>query len=340
MATMSDWSSNSMPAQAMRWEAIGISPALGRLAASAGFGTTPTKIQAKAIPCALSDNDIVVQAPNTMERLGCFILPAITYLAAPQFPNVANAIQILVVAATVEQASQAQRLFTAMGARASISVTSGVDLTAELANLQTRPPQVLIGTPQRLLDLLALRSLTMHALRMVVIDDADSLVARNLSDFTLSLVRLLPPSAYPTGRQTVIAASSVPHEVLAFASSLGMREPVRVLVRRETAAAGGDVAPSVRGIRHFCAFAAFICRESGPDSGTVLWIAMASKMVAPKQSLAWKMEAIADLCEDANHPHMVVYCASISCAALGAARLLTSHRQHARHGRSGHFQAR
>jgi superfamily II DNA/RNA helicase len=249
--TMSEWSAGTIPATtAMRWEAIGLSPALARGATSCGFGATPSKIQAKTIPTIFQDQDIVVQAASAQDRLGSYILPALTYLSAPVFAAAANAIQCLVITSTVEQASQAQRLFTALGARASLSVNaSGIDLTAELANLQTRPPQVLIGTPERLLDLLALRSLAMHALRFLVIDEADNLVARGLADYVLSLVRLLPPSAFNGGRQTAIFASSVPQEVLTFASSLHLREPVRVLVRRETAAAGGDIAPSVRGIR-------------------------------------------------------------------------------------------
>lgn len=273
----------------------------------------PTKIQSKAIPCVLRDQDIVAQAPSIQERIQSYILPALqlilsssstdspstpslsSSLPASSAPTSSKGIQILIVTATVDQAAQAQRLSVGLGGplgiRTSLCVgASGQDLTTTIADLTASPPHVLVGTPQRLLDLFAPRTLSTAHVRLLVIDECDQLIARNLSEFVAQLVRLLPPSAGVApgspvvarspmlgngggggglpgafdsprfdgvvssvgggggGRQTAILSCTVPQDVLNFASSLVLREPVRVLVRRE----GGDsTSPTVRNLKQY-----------------------------------------------------------------------------------------
>ena len=223
-------------------------------------------------------------------------------------------IQILIITATVDQAAQAQRLSVGLGGslgiRTSLCVGQG-DLQQDLQTFLKSPPHVLVGTPQRLLDLFSMRTLPVGDIRLLVVDECDQLIARNLADFVTSLTRLLPssgasstvhppvspslsrspmlggsgpgmqlPGAFdttprfndsprfpstssgssaltavppigappPEGRQTIIFSCTVPQDVLNFAASLQLREPVRVLVRRE---GGESSSPSVRGLRQF-----------------------------------------------------------------------------------------
>lgn len=150
-----------------------------------------------------------------------------------------------------------------------------------------------MGTPQRLLDLFATRTLSTVDIRLLVIDECDQLIARNLSEHVVNLVRLLPasgggngnapsspilsrspmlggpgglPGAFGSndlvnsprvgstvdsnGRQTAIFSCTVPQDVLNFASSLQLKEPVRVLVRRE-GGGGESSVPSVRGLKQY-----------------------------------------------------------------------------------------
>lgn len=261
----------------------------------------PTKIQAKAIPCVLRNQDIVAQAPSIQERIQSYAVPALQLIlssvassASPSTTTMTEGIQIIIITATVDQAAQAQRLSVGLGGplgiRTSLAVgAANQDLTSEIAALASSPPHVLVGTPQRLLDLFSSPALHANEVKLLVIDECDQLIARNLSDFVAQLVRLLPPStstststtsttpnpnspiiarspllgsgvsafeASPSlstpvqqsGRQTAILSCTVPQDVLNFASSLVLREPVRVLVRRE----GGDsTSPTVRGLKQY-----------------------------------------------------------------------------------------
>ena len=164
----------------------------------------PTKIQSKAIPCVLRTQDIVAQAPSIQERIQSYIVPAIQMICSAAAQATAEGgssapkgVQILVVTATVDQAAQAQRLSVGLGGslgiRTSLCVGQG-DLQQDLATFLKAPPHVLVGTPQRLLDLFAMRTLPVTDIRLLVIDECDQLIARNLSDYVANLVRLLPPS--------------------------------------------------------------------------------------------------------------------------------------------------
>ncbi|KDE09219.1 hypothetical protein MVLG_00541 [Microbotryum lychnidis-dioicae p1A1 Lamole] len=290
-----------------KWDALGVGNELFRAIAKYGLGP-PTKIQAKAIPCVLRSQDIVAQAPAIQERIQCYVIPALQLLhslSGSAGVSPAPSVQVIIITATVDQAAQAQRLAVGLGATLGIRTSLYVgqptgDLTKEALEWQNAPTQVIVGTPQRLHDLLATRLIPLHDLRLLIIDECDQLIARNLSEHVTNVVRFLPPPLTSNGansankssgggppspvmarspllgpspaglsslphafssnpsaaspwshpptsptpstgvdRQTAIYSCTVPQDVLNFASSLQLREPVRVLVRRE-GAGGGD----------------------------------------------------------------------------------------------------
>ncbi|KAK4702923.1 hypothetical protein P7C70_g3297, partial [Phenoliferia sp. Uapishka_3] len=359
-----------------KWEALGVGSELFRTIAKYGLGP-PTKIQTKAIPCALRYQDIVSQAPSIQERIQSYVVPALQMIcsAAAQTAleggSTANkGIQVLIVTATVDQAAQAQRLSVGLGGslgiRTSLCVGQG-DLQQELATFIKSPPHVLVGTPQRLLDLFSVGRLPVGDIRLLVVDECDQLIARNLADFVTNLTRLLPPSGTgtavnpplspnisrspmlggsgpgmqlpgafdttprfndsprfpstssgssgltsatggslgpflaPDGRQTIIFSCTVPQDVLNFASSLQLREPVRVLVRRE---GGESSSPSVRGIRQFYVYIAMGSSTKSKGIG-----ALGRREASTARE--WKLEALADLCEEQTLETCVIFCSSV-----------------------------
>jgi superfamily II DNA/RNA helicase len=107
-----------------------------------------------------------------------------------------HGVQALVLTATIDQAGQAQRmclgLGQALGITSSLVVGHG-DISQEAAAFAQNPPHVLVGTPQKLLDLLSQRTVPVDKLSLLVIDEMDQLIARNLSEYVNSLAKLLPP---------------------------------------------------------------------------------------------------------------------------------------------------
>ncbi|GAA5863208.1 hypothetical protein JCM3774_000811 [Rhodotorula dairenensis] len=368
-------SSNPPGSLGSKWEMLGVGNELFRAVAKFGLGP-PTKIQGKAIPSVLRGQDVVAQAPAIQERIQCYVIPALqiiythaslaAQLAAtdgsqPPSPGV----QVVIITATVDQAAQAQRLSVglggALGIRTSLCTGSSHDLQSEVQNLLKAPPHILVGTPQKLVDLFSMRVLPTASIRLLAVDECDQLIARNLSEHVIALSRLLPAtvtvpvasqvasspiigrSGLPHGfdspfsapmsrfgstggptssqgvppamqsagpptlttidRQMAIFSCTVPQDVLGFATSLQLKEPVKVLVRRENT--DGGASPSMRGLKQYYMYLAV---ASNP----------ASKSKAPgagrreaSTSREWKLEALADLCEDHTFEHAVVFATSI-----------------------------
>ncbi|KAH8929465.1 P-loop containing nucleoside triphosphate hydrolase protein [Atractiella rhizophila] len=281
-----------------KWEALGLDATVVKSLVRYGIGP-PSKIQQKSIPALLKQNDIVAQAAAISERIQSYIIPSIhmvLHSASFNLPRPGN-IQILMITCTIDEASQCHRLAVGLGAglgiRASISVGNG-DLNQELQTIQGNMPHILIGTPARILDIVSTRILNMNELRLVVLDEGDQLVARNLTDLVTGIFKHIPQNME---RQTAIYSCTIPQEVLTFASSsLNLREPVRVLVRREQSDSGS---PSMRGLKQYYLYIAV-----GSNATTKLGNVNLS-------AREWKLEALIDLCEDYDFTQAVIYCASV-----------------------------
>ena len=105
-------------------------------------------------------------------------------------------VQALILTATIDQAGQAHRMCLGLGQTLGISsslVVGHGDVSSDLAAISATPPHVLVGTPQKILDLLSIRAVPVEKLSLLVIDEMDQLIARNLSDYVNNVARLLPP---------------------------------------------------------------------------------------------------------------------------------------------------
>jgi translation initiation factor 4A len=204
-----------------------------------------------------------------------------------------------------------------VGVRSALGVGTGGDVVQELRLLQQNIPHILCGTPQKLHSLFtAPGGLYGGEVRLLVLDEVDQLIARNLHDFVYTIVRLFPaPRGRPLGspavgsstfspfenssggpgpggpgapgqnrfsrmaspipppdtpggqieRQTALFSNTVPQDVLNLANAIQLREPVRVLVRRDGGATHPDTSTHSRGLRQFYLYLAFTAGGARPD---------------------------------------------------------------------------
>lgn len=266
-----------------KWEHLNLHTDLLRSILKYGLGP-PNKIQQRALPFLLRGSDIIAQAPPTQERIASYVIPALQLVLnvlrgeaiLPSTMGVRGPIA-LIISTTVDQATQAQRmalgLGSALGIRVHIAAVTSSDVAQDASALIQTQPQIVVGTPQKMMDLfnfLANKTrgaISLADIRMVVLDEVDQLIARNLADHVSTLLRILPTprvvqyssqgglspglpasgggsgasaldqnsnvNVSTTDRQTAIFSNTVPQDVLNFAQSIHLRESVRVLVRRE-----------------------------------------------------------------------------------------------------------
>lgn len=184
---------------ASKWEVLGIGKEVFNAIAKYGLGP-PSKVLARTIPTMLRYQDVVSQAPSIQERIQSYSIPALELIVrgVAAEPGLAKGIQVIIITATVDQSAQAQRLLSGLGANLGIRTvlcTGQANFEHDKEGLINNPAHVVVGTPRGLLEMLKNHEINLSDVRLLAIDEADQLIARNLSDLVHQLVRLLPPSA-------------------------------------------------------------------------------------------------------------------------------------------------
>jgi len=182
---------------------LNLSPS--RLAAIEALGwTTPTPIQAKAIPAGLSAQDVVGIAQTGTGKTAAFMIPALEKIQA------GKGTQVLVLCPTRELAQQVAEdtELLAKGTRIkSQAIFGGVSYKAQIDALE-RGDEVIVATPGRLIDHLQSKRGDLSAVRYLVLDEADRMLDMG---FRPQIEQVL--KALPRDRQTMLFSATMPHGV-------------------------------------------------------------------------------------------------------------------------------
>jgi ATP-dependent RNA helicase DeaD len=164
--------------------------------------TTPTAIQERSIPLLLQGRDLIGQAQTGSGKTLAFALPLIER-CDPQMKQV----QALVLAPTRELARQVGQVLTALGKGAvrKVALVYGGHPFAQQEAALSAGVQVVVGTPGRVLDHLKRGTLQLKRLRMLVLDEADSMLDQG---FAPDVERIL--SHTPQSRQTAMFSATIP----------------------------------------------------------------------------------------------------------------------------------
>jgi len=189
-----------------------------RAIAALGFDQ-PTPIQERSIPVLLSGRDVVGVAQTGTGKTLAFGLPMLERVDPAQ-----RAVQALVLAPTRELAQQVVEVCEELAAPFGIDVVGllgGRRLDQDLSAL-ARGPQVVVGTPGRILDHLRRGGLSFNAVRYAVLDEADQMLDIG---FLPDITRIL--SRTPRERQTALFSATMPTQVRRLIDRY-MRDPERV----------------------------------------------------------------------------------------------------------------
>lgn len=204
---------------------LGLSaPLLGALAAE-GY-TTPTPIQAQAIPPALNGRDLCGIAQTGTGKTAAFALPILERLSASAQRPAPQTCRALVLSPTRELASQIAHSFRTYGSRLRLStavVVGGVAIGGQRQQL-ARGVDILVATPGRLLDLVDRRALSLSSVQILVLDEADRMLDLGFIHDLRRIVKLLPRR-----RQTLLFSATMPRAIATLAGEY-LTDPVKVAI--------------------------------------------------------------------------------------------------------------
>jgi superfamily II DNA/RNA helicase len=206
----------------MPFSELGLCPELLQAVAEAKY-STPTPVQAAAIPPILGGRDVQACAQTGSGKSAAFALPMLQRL-----PNraAANRVSGLVLVPTRELAIQVTEAFLNLSRYLPrpikvITVIGGVSINPQMMALRGGA-DIVVGTPGRLLDLVDHNAVRLSDVTTLVLDEADRLLDEGFADELTRVLALLPDR-----RQNLLFSATFPPAVRSLAALL-LRDPVLV----------------------------------------------------------------------------------------------------------------
>lgn len=193
---------------------------------------TPTPIQDVSIQPILDGRDLIGLANTGTGKTAAFVLPIIKRLRDSGTQDVS----VLIMVPTRELATQIDeefKIFAYGSGLRSVLCVGGASLNRQISELGRRP-QVVIGTPGRLKDLLNQRKLPLHNIKTLVLDEADRMLDMGFIRDIRYLVAQLP-----TQKQSLCFSATMPTEIERLMREM-LKDPVTVSVRTGPTSAGID----------------------------------------------------------------------------------------------------
>jgi len=191
---------------------------------------TPTPIQAKTIPVAISGRDVLGCAQTGTGKTAAFALPILNHLGQRNRKAVSRRPFVLVLAPTRELAIQISNSFSTYGKHLKLRqalVYGGVGQGTQVRAMK-RGAHILVATPGRMLDLMNQDHINLDQIEMVVLDEADRMLDMG---FLPDVKRIL--SRLPGNRQTLFFSATMPPSIDDLAKRM-LTQPVKVQIQSKS----------------------------------------------------------------------------------------------------------
>ena len=187
----------------------------------------PTDIQAQAIPAlATTDTDFVGQAQTGTGKTAAFVLPLLN-----KVDSNSRDVQALILTPTRELANQITeeiKKFSIYERTKSLAVYGGISLEGQIRGLRRDRPQIVVGTPGRVLDLIERGVLILDNAKFAVLDEADEMLDMGFIDDVKHILSKLGED-----KKTWMFSATMPAPILSLIKTY-LKDPLVVKVQKKT----------------------------------------------------------------------------------------------------------
>ncbi|NXN88648.1 DDX59 helicase, partial [Bombycilla garrulus] len=210
-----------VPRPIVEFEHCGFPETLNNNLKNSGY-EVPTPIQMQMIPVGLLGRDILASADTGSGKTAAFLLPVIMkVLKETETPSA------LVLAPTRELAiqieSQAKELMAGLPNMRTVLLVGGLPLPPQLHRLK-QSVKVIIATPGRLLEILKQSSVQLHGIKIVVVDEVDTMLKMGFQQQVLDILEDISQD-----HQTILVSATIPVGIEHLANQL-LHNFVRITV--------------------------------------------------------------------------------------------------------------
>ena len=184
--------------------------------------TTPTPIQAQAIPLVMQGHDVVGLAHTGTGKTAAFVLPILHRL----MQGGRKRVRALVIAPTRELAEQIHEETGRLGSRTglkSATIYGGVGFNPQVDKLK-RGAEIVVACPGRLLDHISQGTIDLSHLEVLVLDESDRMFDMGFLPDIRRIIRHVPAQ-----RQTLLFSATMPEDILRLAHEI-LQSPIKVQV--------------------------------------------------------------------------------------------------------------
>ena len=183
---------------------LGISDKTVETLVSMGFDEA-TPIQKESIPLALEGKDVLGQAQTGTGKTGAFGIPLIEKVAGQ------DGVQSLILAPTRELAMQVAESLRAFATGQNVQIVTvfgGMPIDRQIKSLK-KGPQIVVGTPGRVIDHLNRRTLKTNTIHTLILDEADEMMNMGFIDDMKFIMDKIPAEQ----RQTMLFSATMPKAI-------------------------------------------------------------------------------------------------------------------------------
>lgn len=199
---------------------LGIAPGILEILTKLKY-TSPTPIQEQSIPVAIEGKDLMGIAQTGTGKTLAFGVPLIQHVLHEKGPG-------LVIAPTRELALQIddtlRKVGTPLGLKTAVLI-GGEPVFKQVKDIR-KNPQIIIGTPGRIIDHMEQKTISLKNVSVLVLDEADRMLDMG---FAPQLKKILP--TLPRERQTMLFSATMPGEIIGIAKAY-LKLPITVEIAR------------------------------------------------------------------------------------------------------------
>jgi len=208
----------------MSFDNSGLSKPILKAVAEKGY-SSPSPIQAKAIPAVLTGKDVMAAAQTGTGKTAGFTLPILERLKdGPQVK--ANQARVLVLTPTRELAAQVSDNIHTYGKHLNLGsavVFGGVKINPQMMRLR-KGVDILVATPGRLLDLYNQKAISFQQLEILVLDEADRMLDMGFIHDIRKILAILPKE-----RQNLMFSATFSDDIRKLAKTI-VHDPLEISV--------------------------------------------------------------------------------------------------------------
>jgi ATP-dependent RNA helicase DeaD len=171
----------------MKFSELAILPALENALVKENI-TVPTQIQERGIPVIIDGEDVFISSETGSGKTLAYLLPLISKLDIAS-----KQLQVIIVTPTYELCSQIQDQLIKLNQNSGLGVRSqlliGSASTKRQLEKLKKKPHIVVGSAGRILDLIKMKKLKVHAVNSMVIDEADKMLFGEEIDLVEDILR-------------------------------------------------------------------------------------------------------------------------------------------------------